>query len=95
MIAVVAFGLVGAIIGGIIGGTVGAVAEPPIEVRSYVVQERRPSVRVTERVVVGEPLPAAVEVYPVPSHREYSFAVVNDQRVIVEPQTRRVIQIVE
>jgi hypothetical protein len=46
-------------------------------------------------VVVGEPLPPTVELRTVPSHTEYRYAIVNDQRVIVEPRTRRVIRVIE
>ena len=51
--------------------------------------ERAPSVTVRERVVVGEPLPATVELRPVPQYTEYRYAYVNDQRVIVDPRTRQ------
>jgi hypothetical protein len=88
-------GPVGAVVGGTVGAAVGAANEPPAEVRTYVTRESVPSVRVTEQVVVGEPLPATVVLRPVPNHAEYSFAVVNDRRVIVEPKTRKVIQIIE
>ena len=50
---------------------------------------------VRERVVVGEPLPAEVELRPVPRHTEYRYAVVNDRRVIVDPRTRKVIKIID
>ena len=53
------------------------------------------SVVVREQVVVGEPLPATVELRPVPSHTEYRYAVVNERRVIVEPRTRRVVKIID
>jgi len=36
-----------------------------------------------------------VTLRPVPNHADYSFAVVNDRRVIVEPRTRKIIQIIE
>lgn len=88
-------GPVGAAVGGVVGATVGAAAEPPTEVRSYVVRERVPSVRVQERVVVGEPLPPRVRLRVVPDHPKYGFAVVNERRVIVDPDTRRVIEIME
>jgi hypothetical protein len=88
-------GPVGAVVGGTVGAAVGAANEPPAEVRTYVTREQAPSVRVTEKVVVGEPLPATVVLRPVPNHTDYSFAVVNDRRVIVEPRTRKVIQIIE
>jgi hypothetical protein len=88
-------GPVGAVIGGTVGAAVGSAAEPPAEVRTYVTREKVPSVRVTEEVVVGRPLPATVELRTIPNHTEYSYAVVNDRRVIVEPKTRKIIQIVE
>jgi hypothetical protein len=88
-------GPVGAVVGGTVGAAVGAANEPPAEVRTYVTRERSPSVRISERVVVGEPLPASVELRTIPSHKEYVYAVVNDRRVIVEPRTRKVIQIIE
>jgi hypothetical protein len=88
-------GPVGAVVGGTVGAAVGAAGEPPVEVRTYVTREQVPSVRVTEKIVVGEPLPATVTLRPVPNHAKYSFAVVNDRRVIVEPRTRKIIQIIE
>jgi hypothetical protein len=88
-------GPVGAVVGGTVGAAVGSAAEPPAEVRTYVTRESMPSVRVTEKVVVGEALPQTVVLRPVPNHADYSFAVVNDRRVIVEPKTRKVIKIIE
>lgn len=88
-------GPVGAVIGGVAGASIGAAGEPPAEVRSYVVRERQPSVRVEREVVVGEPLPDNVRLYTIPDNSNYEYTVVNDRRVIVEPRTRKVIQIVE
>jgi hypothetical protein len=88
-------GPVGAVVGGTVGAAVGAAAEPPVEVRTYVTRETMPSVVVQEKVVVGEPLPATVQIRTVPNYNQYSFAVVNNKRVIVEPKTRKVIQIIE
>ncbi|MGU3493319.1 DUF1236 domain-containing protein [Xanthobacteraceae bacterium A53D] len=88
-------GPVGAVVGGVAGATMGAAAEPPPEVRSYVIQERQPSVRVEREVVVGQPLPADVRVYTIPNTTAYEYTVVNDRRVIVEPRTRKVIQVIE
>lgn len=88
-------GPVGAIVGAGVGGAVGAAAEPPAGVVTYVERERAPSVTVQERVVVGEPLPASVELRTIPEHKEYRYAVVNNQRVIVEPRSRKVIKIIQ
>jgi len=88
-------GPVGAVVGAGVGGAIGNAAEPPSEVVTYVQRERVPSVAVRERVVIGEPLPSSVELRTVPQHSEYSYAVVNNQRVIVEPRSRKVIKVIE
>ena len=88
-------GSVGEIVGGTVGAAVGAGLEIPNAVITSVQGERVPSVAVQERVVVGEPLPASVELRPVPSYSEYRYAVVNDRRVIVEPRTRKIIKIID
>lgn len=88
-------GPVGAVVGGTVGAAVGAGLEIPNAVITSVQGERTPSVVVRERVIVGEPLPAEVELRPVPHYTQYDYAVVNDRRVIVEPRTRRVIKIIE
>jgi uncharacterized protein DUF1236 len=85
----------GGAVGGIIGGTVGAAVQLPGEIVGAVTRAPGRSVVVEERVVIGEPLPPAVALVPVPQYREYSYAIVNDRRVIVEPRTRRVIHIIE
>jgi len=85
----------GARAGGDVGGPVGAGLEIPNAVITSVQGERQPSVVVRERVIVGEPLPAEVELRPVPHYTQYEYAVVNDRRVIVEPRTRKVIKIIE
>jgi hypothetical protein len=88
-------GPVGEVVGGTVGAAVGLGLEIPNAVITSIAADRAPSVTVRERVVVGEPLPEAVELRPVPSHTEYRYAVVNDRRVIVEPRTRRVIKIID
>ncbi len=87
-------GPVGAVVGGVAGATIGAAATPPAEVRTYVMSEDVPSVRVEEQIVVGSALPATVEIRPVPKYERYSYAVVNDQRVVVDATTRKVIQVI-
>ncbi|KQK31606.1 hypothetical protein ARD30_09420, partial [Bosea thiooxidans] len=96
-------GPVGAVVGGVGGAVVGAivgdVAEPKF--RTYVVEQRVPSYTYAEPVAVGTVLPAEGVVYrrlPAeygPSASNYSYTVVNDRTVIVEPQTRRVVQIID
>ena len=87
-------GPVGGIVGGTVGAAVGAAVEIPNAVITAIPRGER-SVVVRERVVVGEPLPPAVELRVVPNHTEYRYAVVNDRRVIVEPRTRKVIRVID
>ena len=87
-------GPVGAMVGGTVGAAVGAAVEIPNAVITAIPRGDR-SVVVYERVVVGEPLPPSVQLRGVPNHTEYSYAVVNDRRVIVEPRTRKVIRVIE
>ena len=91
-------GPVGAVVGGVLGVTAGAhINPPPREVVTYVEEQPVPQSRVVvqEQVVVGEELPEDVVVEQVPESDGYAYAFVNDQRVIVEPDTRRVVQIIQ
>jgi hypothetical protein len=88
-------GPVGEAVGGTVGAAVGLGLEIPNAVITSIQGERAPSVTVRERIVVGQPLPASVELRTVPSHTEYRYAVVNDRRVIVEPRTRKIIRIID
>ncbi|EPE94854.1 DUF1236 domain-containing protein [Rhizobium grahamii] len=90
-------GPVGAAVGGVAGAVVGAAIDPPPEkVVTYVREAPAPTTRVIvkEKVVVGHPLPETVVVTPIPENPKYSYAIVNDERVIVEPSSRKVIQVI-
>ncbi|MCG5485619.1 MAG: DUF1236 domain-containing protein [Sinorhizobium meliloti] len=91
-------GPVGAAIGGAVGLVAGAViAPPPQQVVTYVRQQPVPAdtVVLQERIAVGRPLPRTVALTPVPENPSYAFAVVNNQRVIVDPRTYTVVQVVQ
>ena len=90
-------GPVGAAVGAGIGAGVGAAVEPPKEVITYVQHEKIPSSAVTveERVVVGKPLPATVELRTVPKHTQFRYAFVNHERVIVDANTGKVVKIID
>jgi hypothetical protein len=83
---------VGAAAGAVIGGTVGASLSPTA--CTYVVSQDVPVVTLEKEVVVGEPLPETVVLYPIPETETYVFANVNGKRVIVDPKTRVVAQVV-
>ena len=96
-------GPVGAVVGGVGGAVVGAIvgdaAEPRF--RTYVVEQRVPSYAYAEPVAVGTVLPQQGVVYrPLPADyapnaSNYRYTVVNDRTVIVEPKTRKIIQVIE
>ena len=67
----------------------------PGEVRTYVMEQPVESVPYEDDVLVGRVLPEAVQVRPVQGYDSYGYTVVNDRRVIVDPQTRTVIQVLE
>ena len=99
-----AAGPVGAVVGGVIGGVVGGVngvlgVDERPRFHSYVVEQRRPSYQYREDVRVGAVLPEeGVTYYDVPAEygaREYRYTVVNGRTVLVEPRSRRIVEIVE
>ncbi len=88
-------GPVGAVVGAGVGATVGSAAEPPNEVVTYVEHDTTPSITMQDRVVVGEAVPSTVELRPVPQHTEYRYAIVNNQRIIVDGRSHKVVKIIE
>jgi hypothetical protein len=67
--------------------------------REYVIRERIPNYAIPDRVGVGVVLPQnGVTYYDVPQSfgmTPYRYTVVNSRTVLVEPRTRRIVQIVE
>lgn len=92
---------VGAAVGGVVGGVAGVLGvDDRPRFRTYVQGRNVRSYTYAEPVAVGTVLPAdGVTYYDVPdeyaSVREYRYTVVNDRTVLVDPRTRRVVQIVE
>jgi hypothetical protein len=103
-----AAGPVGGLVGGVVGGAVGAATgtvggilgvDTRPRFREYVVREHRPSYRYREEVRVGTVLPEqGVTYYEVPSEygaRDYRYTIVNDRPVLVEPRTRRIVEVID
>jgi hypothetical protein len=95
-------GPVGGVVGGAVGGAVGAatgllgIDEGP-RFRQYIQREHRRSFRYDEPVRVGAVLPEDVEYYNVPPEygvTHYRYTVVDDEPVLVDPRTRRIVQII-
>lgn len=98
-----AAGPVGAIVGGAVGAATGAVGgllgvDDRSRFRSYAVRQHR-SYDWDGDVAVGTVLPSSgVSYYEVPSDygvRGRRYTVVNDRVVLVDPGTRRVVQVID
>src|SRR5438445_9076146 len=67
--------------------------------REYIIRERVPNYTIPDRVIVGGVLPeTGVTYYDVPQTfgvTPYRYTVVNGQTVLVEPRTRRIVEVVE
>ena len=92
---------VGVVRGGsvVIGDIDGITPEQRPAFREYVVRERVPTFTIPDRVTVGGVLPeAGITYYDVPQSyaaTPYRYTVVNGQTVLVDPRTRRVVQVVD
>ncbi|MBI5262265.1 MAG: DUF1236 domain-containing protein [Bradyrhizobium sp.] len=91
---------------GVVGGPSVAVesdgrimAEQRPAFREYVVRERVPSFTIPDRVVVGAVLPEmGVTYYDVPQRfgaTRLRYTVVNGETVLVEPRTRRIVEVLD
>ena len=67
--------------------------------REYIIRERVPNYTIPDRVVVGGILPeVGVTYYDVPQTygvTPYRYTVVNGETVLVEPRSRRIVQVVD
>jgi Protein of unknown function (DUF1236) len=77
----------------------GIVVEQRPAFREYIVRERVPNYVIPGRVIVGGVLPeVGVTYYDVPPSfgvTSYRYTVVNGTPVLVEPRSRRIVQVVE
>ena len=99
-----AAGPIGAIVGGTVGAAVGTVGgilgvEERPRFRTYVSTQRHPSYRYDNDLRVGVVLPeSGVTYYDVPAEyhvNDYRYTYVNERPVLVDPRTRRVVEIIE
>ncbi len=93
-------GPVGAVVGGVGGAVVGAIiGDNTPRFQTYVVEQKRPSYTYAEPVVVGGSLPReGVVYYDVPreyGETRYRYTVVNNRTVLVDPQTGRIVQVID
>jgi Protein of unknown function (DUF1236) len=101
VVGAVVGGPVGAAVGGVAGAAVGGIlsTEEQARVRTYVAARRGPSVRLAEPAVVGQPLPPQARLSPVPAsvglRHPYSYTIVNDRTVLVDPRTREIVTVID
>jgi hypothetical protein len=95
-------GPVGAAVGAVGGAIVGGIADASVpRFREYVVTERVTSVPYTGEIAVGTVLPEGTIVYHdvpreyLPANTTYRYTVMNDRILLVDPGTRKVIQVIE
>ena len=87
--------------GGVVvdGGAVGIAVDQRPAFREYIVRERVPNYTIPDRVIVGAVLPeSGVTFYDVPQTfgaTPYRYTVVNGETVLVEPRTRRIVQVID
>ena len=83
----------------VIGEHEGIAADQRPAFREYIARERVPNYTIPDRVTVGGVLPeAGVTYYDVPQSfamTPYRYTVVNGQTVLVEPRSRRIVQVVD
>ena len=90
---------------GVRGGTVivnegvGIAVDQRPAFREYIVRERVPNYAIPDRVIVGGILPeTGVIYYDVPATfgaTPYRYTVVNGETILVEPRTRRIVQVID
>lgn len=73
----------------------GSVVVVPGEVQTYVTEQRVPSVAYEGDVAVGTTLPGTVVVHTIPQQDGYAYTIVNQRRVIVDPETHRIIDVLD
>ena len=91
---------------GVVGGNIvvieqdgGIIAEQRPGFREYVVSQRVPAFTIPDRIVVGTVLPeAGVTYYDVPQRfgsTPFRYTVINGATVLVEPRSRRIVQVID
>lgn len=86
-------GPVGAVVGAALGSTAGAAANPPAEVKTYVMANPVDPVQLNGEVVLGAGVPDTVVLHDVPDQPDYKYATINGQPVLINPVDRKIVYI--
>jgi hypothetical protein len=85
---------VGAVVGGVIGGAAGAtLTPPPPAVHDYVVTETVRSDPYRGELAVGQRWPSGIALHAIPADRRFGYAMVNNERLVVDRRNRRIVEI--
>ena len=89
-------GPVGAAVGAVAGAVMGDVSEDALtpETRTYILEHKTEPVVIEGDLAVGTQLPETVQVQTIPE-AQYGYVYVGERPVLVNPQNRQVIQIIE
>ena len=85
-------GPAGAAVGAAVGATVGAASEFPVPAPPA--HPKRKVVGTAHGIKVGDALPRKLAIHPMP-RGQYSYAVIDHTRVLVNPRTRVVVKIIK
>jgi hypothetical protein len=83
-----------------VGATITLEPDQRARIKEYVVEKRVKPVTIRERVSVGATIPADVDLVAVPSDwgpnlTRYRYVYSGDNVVLVEPSSRRVVQVID
>ena len=84
----------GAAVGTVVGGPVGTVVGAGVGALVGSALPPQPSVAYDGQVVVGSALPDSYTYYPAPQYQDYDYVIVNNQRVIVDRRTHKVVRVI-
>ena len=74
--------------------------EQRMKIKEYVLQKKVAPAKMTERVTIGAMVPQNVELAPVPSEwgptfTNYRYIYTNDNVILVDPNSRKVVHIID
>jgi hypothetical protein len=83
----------GAAVGTVVGGPVGTVVGAGVGALIGSSLPQQPSVVYEQPIAVGGNLPESYTYYDVPQYPDYEYVILNNQRVIVDRNTHRIVRV--
>ena len=85
----------GAAVGTVVGGPVGTAVGAGIGALVGSALPPQPSVVYDRPIVPGEALPDTYTYYKVPNYEDFDYVILNNQRVVVDRRTHKVVRVIE